>query len=151
MNIEIAKAHCDIPCKVYDPAIAQFGALSVVRLMDLINELEDITSVKNAAQLTRLVAQKEEHAQAVKNDVATIWGDYFKGPQIEKYPDVHSLVHNIMQAASKCKQGIDRNDGLALMTMVNDFAGMFWGSKDMEIETIVSPNLPNLDVVRPKS
>ena len=75
MNIEIAHAHCDIPCKVYDPAIAQFAALSVVRLMDLINELEDITSVKNAAQLTRLVAQKEEHAQAVKNDVATIWGD----------------------------------------------------------------------------
>jgi nickel superoxide dismutase len=56
-----------------------------------------------------------------------------------------------MQAASKCKQGIDRNDGLALMTLVNDFAGMFWGSKDTEVETIVSPNLPNLDVVRPKS
>ena len=29
-------AHCDIPCKVYDPSIAQYAALSVVRLIDII-------------------------------------------------------------------------------------------------------------------
>ena len=32
------QAHCDIPCKIYDPAIAQIATLSVIRLLDLIAE-----------------------------------------------------------------------------------------------------------------
>ena len=36
--IKNVKAHCDIPCKVYDPYIAQYAALSVIRLQDLIAE-----------------------------------------------------------------------------------------------------------------
>ena len=36
MKIREAKAHCDIPCAVYDPAVAQYAALSVVRFLDLI-------------------------------------------------------------------------------------------------------------------
>ncbi|MFV0276024.1 MAG: superoxide dismutase [Ni], partial [Parahaliea sp.] len=27
-------AHCDIPCKIYDPISAQLAALSVIRFMD---------------------------------------------------------------------------------------------------------------------
>ena len=38
IKIEKAYAHCDIPCKVYDPAIAQYAALSVIRLIDLISQ-----------------------------------------------------------------------------------------------------------------
>ena len=36
-------AHCDIPCKVYDPSIAQYAALSVVRLIDIIEEAVSYT------------------------------------------------------------------------------------------------------------
>ena len=36
--LRTVKAHCDIPCKIYDPAISQVAALSVVRLLDLIEE-----------------------------------------------------------------------------------------------------------------
>ncbi|MEC7081621.1 MAG: superoxide dismutase [Ni], partial [Pseudomonadota bacterium] len=32
-------AHCDIPCKIYDPFSAQLAALSVIRFVDLLNEL----------------------------------------------------------------------------------------------------------------
>ena len=38
MKIEDALAHCDIPCKIYDPMIAQVSALSVARLVDLVLE-----------------------------------------------------------------------------------------------------------------
>ena len=31
-------AHCDIPCRIYDPMTAQIAALSVVRLMDIMDE-----------------------------------------------------------------------------------------------------------------
>ena len=78
----------------------------MIRLLDLIAELGDpLKSPADAAQLSRLVEQKETHAASVKHDVVTIWGDYFKAPQIEAHPDVHNLVHTIMQQASKCKRG----------------------------------------------
>ena len=74
-----ARAHCDIPCAVYDPAEAQYSALSVLRFLDLIGEMPDnIQSKKDLAHLSRLVQQKEEHAAEVKDAVRTIWGDYFK-------------------------------------------------------------------------
>ena len=33
-NIEIAKAHCDVPCGIYDPIAAQIAALSIIRMVD---------------------------------------------------------------------------------------------------------------------
>ena len=39
-TMEKAEAHCDIPCKIYDPAIAQVAGLSVVRLIDLLHEID---------------------------------------------------------------------------------------------------------------
>ena len=38
ITIKTAHAHCDIPCKIYDPAVIQYSALSIVRFMDLITE-----------------------------------------------------------------------------------------------------------------
>ena len=37
MKIRDVKAHCDIPCAVYDPGVAQYAALSVLRFLDLNN------------------------------------------------------------------------------------------------------------------
>ena len=37
-KINTVQAHCDIPCKVYDPSVIQYSALSIVRFMDLIND-----------------------------------------------------------------------------------------------------------------
>ena len=31
--------------------------------------------------MSRLVAEKETHAEKVKQEVRVIWGDYFKAPQ----------------------------------------------------------------------
>ena len=38
--IENVSAHCDIPCKIYDPIISQLAVLSMIRLVDLIEEIE---------------------------------------------------------------------------------------------------------------
>ena len=121
-NISKVQAHCDIPCKIYDPSTAQYATLSVIRLLDLINELPNNLTVAQQAQLARLVDQKETHSTEVKQLVSTIWGDYFKEPQITAFPEIHELVHNIMQQASKCKQGIDRDNGNVLLASVNRFA-----------------------------
>ena len=150
MRIKDVKAHCDIPCAVYDPAVAQYAALSVLRFLDLIGEMpEKIDSKKDLAHLTRLVEQKEEHAAEVKNAVRTIWGDYFKEPHMEKFPEIHSLAHSIMMTASKCKQDIDRQNGVDLIEQVNRFAEIFWSTKEVDTETKTSLNPPNVKMIVP--
>tara|TARA_B100000530_G_scaffold285649_1_gene200311 strand:- start:2724 stop:3188 length:465 start_codon:yes stop_codon:yes gene_type:complete len=150
MKIREARAHCDIPCAVYDPAVSQYAALSVLRFLDLIAEMPDsIESKKDLAHLTRLVQQKEEHAIEVKDAVRTIWGDYFKEPHIEKYPEIHDLAHSIMMTASKCKQDIDRQNGVDLVDKVNRFAEIFWATKEITTETKKSLNPPHVDLIVP--
>ena len=149
-SLRTVKAHCDIPCKIYDPAISQVAALSVVRLLDLIEETgQDEYSVQSEAMLSRLVLEKEEQARIVKNEINIIWGDYFKAPQIEISPTVHELVHSIMQAASRCKQDVGKDNGVVLLRLVNDFTSIFWETKGIATRTVIAPYPPALDVIQP--
>ena len=150
IKIKETNAHCDIPCAVYDPYTAQFAALSIVRILDLIGEIdENPTSKADLTKLARLVSQKEEHSSEVKEAVRVIWGDYFKEPQIEKFPEIHDLTHSIMMIASKCKQELSRENGLDLLEKVNRFAEIFWATKDVETHAKKSLNPPNLDIISP--
>ena len=151
LKINKVHAHCDIPCKVYDPSVIQYSTLSIVRFIDLINEeIKDAEmSSTKIAQLSRLTAVKEQHAKEVKAEVATIWGDYFKEPQITKFPEIHELVHSIMQLASKCKQEIDRENGVELLKKVNKFTEIFWTTKNVETEKKYAPYPPELVIVCP--
>ena len=145
-------AHCDIPCKIYDPSTAQIAALTIIRLADLINEIasKDDLSVENYTQLSRLANQKEAHGLTVKEEIRIIWGDYFKQAQFEQVPDIHELVHTIMLQASKAKQGIDRNDAVELLSLVNQFAEAFWKTKGVDTFKATCPYPPSETVVYPK-
>jgi len=150
-TMEKVEAHCDIPCKIYDPAIAQVAALSVVRLIDLLHEIDPSDStLKSEANKSRLVIEKETQAKIVKNEVTIIWGDYFKAPQIEAHPNIHNLVHDIMMTASKCKQDVKRENAEELVAKINEFATIFWKTKGIDTEIIKAPYPPELNVVRPK-
>lgn len=151
LEIATASAHCDIPCKIYDPATAQIAALTVIRMVDLINELDtgEALTLAQQAQLSRLVAEKEKHALQVKEEVRVIWGDYFKQPQFEQVPNAHELVHNIMLQASKAKQQIDRDIALELLALVNEFATAFWQTKGVAVYTAQCPYPPEQAVVYP--
>ena len=151
-DVKPAAAHCDIPCKIYDPSTAQIATLSVIRFMDLIAEYEDKSSLtlSEQAQLSRLVKQKEDHAEIAKHEIRVIWGDYFKQPQIEQFPDIHDLVHRIMLAGSACKQGIEQDKGLQLLALINEFAEAFWATKKVDTYAAKCPYPPSQDVVYPK-
>ena len=148
LEIQAVQAHCDIPCKIYDPAVIQVAALSVVRILDIIAELDETTKA-NQAELSRLTIEKENQARIVKDEVRVIWGDYFKDPQIEAYPNIHSLVHSIMMQGSKCKQSIQRENGEALVELVNEFTEAFWATKDIKTQRVIAPYPPALEVVHP--
>lgn len=136
-------AHCDIPCGIYDPHQAIIGALTVLRMMDLAHEK------KEAHDVARLVAVKEEHAERVKHEVRIIWGDYMKGEILEKYPDLHELVHSIMLLASSARQGVERKVGEDLLEKVNQFAEIFWESKGVETKRAESPYAIKEEMVIP--
>ena len=150
-NFSTAKAHCDIPCKIYDPITAQLATLSVIRFFDLINELQqsEALSLNDQAKLIRLVNEKETHAAKVKDEVRIIWGDFIKQPQIDARPDTHNLVHNIMLAASACKQSIDRENGGHLLALVNQFADDFWFAKGIATYQATCPYPPAEKLIYP--
>ena len=151
-NVSLVSAHCDIPCKIYDPSTSLIAALSVVRLMDIIAE----TASKDAEQtiedqntIARSIFRKEEEAEKVKHEVRIIWGDYFKTPQLEAFPEIHELTHKIMMKASACKQGTKRSDGEELLDLVNRFAEIFWATKSVKTEKKTCPYPPELPTVYP--
>lgn len=151
IGISNVSAHCDIPCKIYDPITAQLATLTVIRMIDLINELNTETNrdLKDQAQLIRLVNAKETHGIKVKEEVHIIWGDYFKPSQFDEIAAIHELVHNIMLQTSKVKQSVSRIDGLDLLTLVNNFAEVFWRSKGVKTFTATCPYPPAAGVVYP--
>ncbi len=55
------QAHCDIPCKIYDPAIAQIATLSITHSRDVISEKKGSEySLESEAKIARLFLEKEE-------------------------------------------------------------------------------------------
>jgi nickel superoxide dismutase len=152
LGFEEAKAHCDIPCGIYDPIVAQISALTVVRMIDLMAAKEAEPGEKNAAfynSMSRYVLVKEEHAEKVKAEIRVIWGDFIKPPQIEQFPQLHGVVHKIMLLGSKTRQTVDREAATQLVEAVNEFAEIFWKVKGIATHRAKYPMAPNLELVYP--
>ena len=133
---ETVHAHCDIPCGIYDPHLAQVAAQTVIRMNQLINDLAAPASGsgkeewdKYTNSLSRYIAVKEEHAELLKKEVRIIWGDYFKPEHLEKHPDLHSTVWNIMKLGSKVRQEVNLQAAQDLLAQVQKFAEIFWATK----------------------
>ncbi len=147
-----AKAHCDIPCGIYDPHMAQIGALTVIRMIDLMGELKqshgpDTPDYMN--NMPRYVLVKEEHAEIVKREVRVIFGDYIKQEQLDKFPELPGLVHKIYQLGSKSRQTADRQVAMDLLTAVNRFAEIYWATKGIQTKRVKAPYKPGEEVVYP--
>ena len=147
MKIKEASAHCDIPCKIYDPIVIQIAALTVVRIIDIIEEKNlDTSKLEDSSELARLTLEKENQARIVKDETRIIWGDYFKDPQIEAFPNIHEVVHSIMMQGSKCKHSLERENAEKLVEFVNDFSEMFWKNKNVETSRVTAPYPPALEM-----
>lgn len=147
-----AKAHCDVPCGIYDPITAQINALTVVRMMDLMSDLaegDEKSRVDFHNSMSRYIAIKEEHAEKAKHEIRVIWGDFIKDAHVEKYPELPTLVHKIMQHGSKGRQTADREAGLTFVEAINQFAEIFWAIKDIKIKKAKAPYAPGLEMVYP--
>lgn len=141
-HVDVVDAHCDIPCGIYDPHQALIGALTVLRMIDLINSLvesHDHIDAEYLNSMARYVAVKEEHAELAKHEIRVIWGDFIKENHIESYPQLPGLVYKIMQLGSKARQTVDRESGVALLEATNEFAEIFWQIKGKETKRVPAP------------
>ncbi|HEX5478496.1 MAG TPA: superoxide dismutase, Ni [Dehalococcoidia bacterium] len=135
----VAHAHCDIPCGIYDPHHAQIAALSVLRMDQLIEALGELPSGASKADadkwhnsFARYVLVKEEHGELCKREIRVIWGDYFKPEHAEKYPELNTLVWNILKLAGKNRQEVNKPAAEELLGQVQRFAEIFWETKGVQ-------------------
>ncbi len=149
LGFESAAAHCDIPCAIYDPGTAQIAALTVLRMVDLIEGNADSDELARMNSMARYIASKEEHGIKVKDEIRVIWGDYFKPPHLEQFPEIHELSHEIMMLASKSKQHVNRDMALQLIDRVNRFAEIFWATKNVATKRAICPYPPEVEMVYP--
>ena len=134
-------AHCDIPCGIYDPHLAQVGALTVIRMNQLIEALQKpadgaskLDQDRYENSLARYVAVKEEHAELVKREVRIIWGDYFRPEHLEKHGNLHSTTWSIMKLASQARQQVNMQVAQDLVAEVQRFAEIFWDTKGVPVK-----------------
>lgn len=153
-HFDEAKAHCDIPCGIYDPHQALIGALTVIRMIDLMEEMgkdhDNIDELQYLNSMTRYIMVKEEHAELVKREIRVIYGDYIKQDHINKYPELPMLVFQIYQLASKGRQTVSRPDALELLKAVNRFATIFWETKGIRSKRVKAPYKPGEEIVLPE-
>jgi nickel superoxide dismutase len=152
INFERASAHCDVPCGIYDPIVAQISAVTTVRMIDLMTDLENKGGDKNKDyfnSMARYVAVKEEHAERAKAEIRVIWGDFLKAQHLEKHPETHALVHKIMQLGSKARQTTDREAVMQLVEAINEFALIFWEAKGIATKRAKAPYPVAVELVYP--
>jgi nickel superoxide dismutase len=131
---ETVSAHCDIPCGIYDPHMAQIAALTVVRMNQLINNLEWDMNNRQAMNASgnsfgRYIRTKEEHAELCKKELDILWHDYFRPEHLEKFPDLHTTFWNAAKLASRNKQNADLAAAEELLGATNRIAEIFWETK----------------------
>ena len=108
------RAHCDLPCGVYDPEQARIEAESCFRIMEKYQANTDET------YRSRAIGIKEERAELVKHHLDVLWHDYFKPEHIEKVPNLHQLFWDATKAASKVKSSVDPADGKKLLDLIDE-------------------------------
>ena len=108
-----ARAHCDLPCGVYDPEQARIEAESCFRIMEKYQANADETF------RARAIGIKEERAELVKHHLDVLWHDYFKPEHLEAVPNLHELFWNANKQVSKVKGSVNLDDAKSLLDQID--------------------------------
>lgn len=132
---QIAYAHCDVPCGIYDPKTAQIAAATVLKMVQKIKDLslpnfaqkEEVEIYQNS--ITRFVWTKEEHARKCKEELLILWTDYFKPEHLSKFPKLHEHFWQVAKLCSKNKQEVNLEAAKDLVKAVDEIAEIFQKTK----------------------
>ncbi len=139
-DIDIAYAHCDAPCGVYDPASARVAAEAVLSLTKKILDLMKPDPNEGQAHqaylntFVRYTSIKEEQAQKAKDELLILWTDYFKAPHLEEYPQLHDIFWKAAKLCSTCKVEVSLEHAEELLEAVHQIHDIFWATKKRKVE-----------------
>jgi nickel superoxide dismutase len=119
----VVRAHCDLPCGIYDPAQARIEADSVKACMEKYQGSDDPVFRERA------VAIKEDRADLVKHHLWVLWTDYFKPEHLKKHENLHQLFWDATKAAGAAKKSLDPADGQKLLDLIGEIDKIFWETK----------------------
>ena len=121
----IVRAHCDLPCGVYDPAQARIEAESIKAIAEKYQANED------PEFRTRALIIKEQRSELVKHHLWVLWTDYFKPPHFEKYPQLHTLFNEAtkLAGATGTKGSADVAKAEELLAKIEEINKIFWETK----------------------
>jgi nickel superoxide dismutase len=119
----IVRAHCDLPCGVYDPAQARIEAESVKACQEKYQASDDPVFKARAVQI------KEERAELVKHHLWVLWTDYFKPDHLAKHPKLHELFWAATKEAGLAKKSLDPAQGQKLVDQIKEIDTIFWETK----------------------
>ncbi len=132
---QLAYAHCDIPCGIYDPHQAQMAAHTVLRMTDLIlqtheedskDEKDEEMAERNFThQIARLTRVKEEHGSIVEEELGTLEIDYFKPEHFAEYSELEELLKKTAKLSVKVRQEINKQAAEELLANVQQIAKIF--------------------------
>lgn len=117
-----ARAHCDIPCGIYDPAQARIEAESCYRMIEKYHASSDDVF------RSRCISVKEERAELTKHHIDVMWHDYFKPEHLEKYPDLHDVCWKASKQASMVKRTVDIEEAKKLLALIDRIDEMWKGT-----------------------
>ena len=136
-------AHCQVPCGIYDDAVRIIQIREHVTTIEkAMNKIEQLTSDESSAQnfnqLVRWINTKEEHATFIQS----ITADYFLAQRIkpkknneagrQQYVDQTLLLQQIIVAAMKCKQTVDKIKPELVSTLLNQFVELYFDEHGKE-------------------
>ena len=140
---EPAPFHCQVPCGIYGDSMRIDmlieDAATIEKGMKSILELER-AGAGNSNQLVRWIMNKDEHASAIQETIASYWlAQRIKAPAAgadeaatSKYHQQLSLLHGITVRAMKCKQTTDVAHVEAMRTLAREFSATYFSKEDLE-------------------
>jgi nickel superoxide dismutase len=123
------RAHCDIPCGIYDPFAAQQAAETVATMVTKINQLPKDPSTDDRNTFVRMVTVKEQHAELCKREVLILWTDYFKAEHLKQHATLHETVWKATKLCSDNKRTISAEKAQQLKQAVDEIARIFHETK----------------------
>jgi len=127
----VVRAHCDLPCGIYDPEQARIEAESCYKI------IEKMGANSDPAFTTRAIAIKEERAELTKHHLDVLWHDYFKPEHLEKVPNLHEMFWKATKQVSKVKASTDIADAKKLLDMIEEIAGAWRATGGAEKTRVV--------------
>ena len=136
-------AHCQVPCGIYNDAVRiiqlREHVTTIEKSMNKIEQLtSDESSSKNMNQLIRWINTKEEHATFIQSIIA----DYFLAQRMkpkqnneagrQQYVDQTLLLQQIIVAAMKSKQTVDKSKPELVSTLLNQFVELYFNEHGKE-------------------